>query len=82
MKANKGLIIAIAAGVAVAGLAGYLISSEKGKKIRKKWKSRGAELAGEIDEMVSNARQRFSALKDELMKDCMKEQKREEQYQP
>ena len=82
MKANKGLIIALAAGAAVAGLVAYLMTSDKGKKIRKKWRSRGAELVEEIDEIVSDAKQKFSALKDEMLSECRKEQKREEQYQP
>ena len=81
MKADKKLFVALAAGLAVAGVVGYLMTSEKGKKMAGKWKNRGAELADELEDMVSDARRKFAGLKEEILSGCKQEQQPGEHYQ-
>ena len=65
MKTSKKVGLALAAGLAVAGIVTYLLTSDKGKKMTKKLKEKGKGLAHDLEGMVSNAKQKFSAKKEE-----------------
>jgi gas vesicle protein len=70
MKANKGLLIALATGVAVAGFAALLFSTKEGKKIRKNMKVKGEKLTEHLDELFNDAKEKFVDVKKELTKEC------------
>ena len=60
MKTNKTVYIALAAGVAVAGFVGFLLATEKGKKLLGTWKSKGKEIGNMAGDLVSEALEKFS----------------------
>ena len=67
MKTNKGLYIALAAGVAaVAGLVAFLAFTDTGKQATKKWSVKGKKLAGRAEDIVKDARKKFDDLKQEF----------------
>lgn len=66
MKTNKALIIAAAAGLAVAGLVAFLTFTESGKKATKKWTIKGKKMAGRADDIIKDAKKKFRDLKEEF----------------
>jgi hypothetical protein len=60
MKANKTLCIALAAGVAIAGFVGFLLATEKGKKLVGNWKSKGKDIGNKAGELISEVTDKFS----------------------
>ena len=72
MKTNKELYIALAAGVAVAGLVGFLFATEKGKETTRKWKAQGEKLADQLEELRKETKQKINQLKEEIL-NCNKE---------
>ncbi len=54
MKANKGLILGIAAGVAVAGVATYFLATKNGKKSGKKLKAKGQKVADQFKHIMDS----------------------------
>lgn len=73
MKTKKGIIIAVSAGIAVAGLVAFLFATEKGKKITGSWKNKGQKFFGDMEDVISGAREKFAGLKEELLKENKKE---------
>ena len=67
MKKNRGLMIAIAAGVTVAGLVAFLAFTETGKDVTKKWKVKGRKLAGKAEDIIKDAKKKFEDLKEEFV---------------
>ena len=74
MKANKTLMIALIAGVAVAGLVSFLFATEKGKKISKKWKNQGKRYVGQFGEIFDEAKEKFAVCKEDILKENKKNQ--------
>ena len=68
MKSNRKVVLAIAAGLAVAGLAAYLLSTDKGKKLTKKWKEKGKKAKAEADELLRETKQKVAGMKEEFSK--------------
>lgn len=66
MKANKNLLIALAAGVAVAGIVGVLFVTNKDKGLGKKLKKEGEDIAGKVEDILAQAKQKFSSLKKQV----------------
>ena len=66
MKKNKALVIAIAAGVAIAGLVGFLATTEKGKKTAGKLKNKGKKIVEQVEEIINEAKEKFASLKEEV----------------
>ena len=62
MKTNNRMIALLAAGIAVAGLAGFLLYTEKGKK----WKNRLTK-AGPVQDFLGKTKQKFSGFARDLM---------------
>lgn len=79
MKIDKRVFIAIAAGVTIAGFVA-LLSTEKGKKLSKKWKYKGEGIAGKMDDIISDAKQKISDLKKEFVRECKNAEKLTEEY--
>lgn len=79
MKVDKRVFIAIAAGVTIAGFVA-LLSTEKGKKLSKKWKYKGEGIAGKVDDIINDAKQKISELKKEFARECKKAEKVTEEY--
>ena len=68
MKANKGLIIGLAAaGVAIAGTIVFLTSTKTGKKAMKKWNIKGKKFAEGVEGIVKEAKKKIKDLKEELV---------------
>lgn len=63
MKANTKMLLALAAGVAVVGAAGYFLTTDRGKKITKKWRKKGAGFLSQMEGLISEARTAVSDLK-------------------
>lgn len=79
MKVDKRVFIAVAAGVTIAGIVA-LLSTEKGKKLSKKWKYKGEGFAGKMDDIINDAKQKISELKKEFIRECNKAEKLTEEY--
>lgn len=79
MKIDKRVFIAIAAGVTIAGFVA-LLSTEKGKKLSKKWKYKGEGIAGKMDDIISDAKQKIRDLKKEFVRECKNAEKLTEEY--
>ena len=60
MKTNKTVYIALAAGVAVAGFVGFLLATEKGKKLVGDWKSKGKDIGNKAGDLISETLDKFS----------------------
>lgn len=60
MKTNKNVYIALAAGLAVAGFVGFLLATEKGKKLVGNWKSKGKDIGNKAGDLISEALEKFS----------------------
>ena len=68
MKANKGLIIGLAAaGVAIAGTIVFLTTTKTGKKTMKKWNIKGKKFAEGVEGIVKEAKKKIKDLKEELV---------------
>lgn len=67
MKRNKGLIIALAAGAAVAGLVAFLTFTETGKKATKKFKVKGRKVKGKAEAIINDAKKKFDDLREEFI---------------
>ncbi len=52
MKANKGLIVGIIAGVAVAGVATYFLTNKNGKKSGDKMKAKGQKVVDQFKNIM------------------------------
>ena len=74
MKKNKGLLIAIAAGVVVAGLVGFLATTEKGKKTTGRLKNKGKKIVGQVEEIINDAKEKFASLKEEVFSEWKKQE--------
>ena len=70
MKRNKALVFAIGAGVAFAGLVGFLATTEKGKKTMGRLKSRGTKMVGQVKEIANDVKEKFTSLKEEALSGC------------
>jgi hypothetical protein len=60
MKTNKTVYIVLAAGVAVAGLVGFLLATEKGKKLVGNWKGKGKDIGNKAGDLISEVLDKFS----------------------
>jgi beta-lactam-binding protein with PASTA domain len=68
MKANKGLIIGLAAaGVAIAGAIVFLTTTKAGKKTMKKWNVRGKKMSEGVQEIMKDAKRKIKDLKEEVV---------------
>ena len=67
MKSKNGLWIALAAGVTVAGLVGFLFATEKGKEMTKKWMKKGEKYAEDLDGVFDKAKEKFSTVKKDVV---------------
>lgn len=68
MKANKGLIIGLAAaGVAVAGAIVFLTTTKTGKKAMKRWNIKGRKFAEGVEGIVKDAKKKIKDLKEEVV---------------
>ncbi len=54
MKTNKGLILGIAAGVAVAGVATYFLANKNGKKSGDKLKAKGQKVVDQFKNIMDS----------------------------
>ena len=72
MKRNKSLLIALTAGLAVAGLVGLLLTTDTGRNITKKWKIRGGTLANSVEDIIGDAKKKFANLNKEMLSECKK----------
>lgn len=54
MKANKGMILGIAAGVAAAGIATYFLTTKSGKKSGAKLKIKGQKVVDQFKHIMEN----------------------------
>lgn len=81
MKKNKGLIIAIAAGAAVAGLVAFLSFTETGKKATKKWRVKGRKVTDKAEAILSDAKKKFDDLREEFISEYKSNDIVNEQYQ-
>ena len=68
MKKNRGLFIALAAGITVAGLVAFLFTTETGKKMKGQWKNKGKKMVAGVDDILGGARSKMSNLKDDISK--------------
>jgi uncharacterized membrane protein YebE (DUF533 family) len=66
MKTSNKVYIALAAGVAVAGLVGFLLTTDKGKKLTKKWKEKGLNSVNDLAGTVNGLKQKFGTCKTEM----------------
>jgi beta-lactam-binding protein with PASTA domain len=68
MKANKGLIIGLAAaGVAIAGAIVFLTTTKAGEKTMKKWNVRGKKMSEGVQEIMKDAKRKIKDLKEEVV---------------
>lgn len=68
MKANKGLIIGLAAaGVAIAGAIVFFTTTKTGKKAMKKWNIRGKKMSEGVQEIIKDAKKKIKDLKAEVV---------------
>jgi gas vesicle protein len=74
MKKNKGLLIAVAAGVVVAGLVAFLATTEQGKKTTGKLKSKGKKIANQVGEIINEGKEKFAGLKEEVLSECKRKE--------
>jgi gas vesicle protein len=81
MKRNKGLIVALAAGAAVAGLVAFLAFTETGKKTTKKWKVKGKKVKDKAESIITDARKKFDDLREEFVSEYKNNDLVNEQYQ-
>ena len=81
MKLNKGLVIAIAAGAAVAGIVTYLLANENGRKTARKWKMKGREMVSKAEGYMEDAKQKYTGLKNEFKDELKSMPKAEEHFQ-
>lgn len=81
MKRNKGLIIALAAGAAVAGLVAFLAFTETGKKTTKKWSVKGRKVKDKAEAIISDAKKKFDDLREELVNEYKSNDFVSEQFQ-
>ena len=61
MTSKNKIWLAVAAGAVIAGLAGFFMATDKGKKITKKWRVKAKE---KMNEMESLASEKMGALSD------------------
>lgn len=80
MKSNRTLFIALAAGAAVAGLIGFLLATEKGRQVTKKWKGKGSKLANQIDEIIREGKEKIAGLRREAARGDKRSEKFAEEY--
>jgi hypothetical protein len=66
---KKEMIIAIAAGVAVTGLAFFLFGTETGKKWRRNIKINGTGLNSKFEGLINTGKQRLDSFKAEMLKE-------------
>lgn len=78
---NKGLIIALAAGAAVAGLVAFLTFTETGKKTTKKWKVKGKKVKDKAEAIITDAKKKFDDLREEFVSEYKNNDFVNEQYQ-
>jgi gas vesicle protein len=71
---NKKLLFALAAGIAAAGTIAYLLTTEEGKKARQKMHKKTGEMTEELEDIVKNAKQKFSSWKESLTEGCRREE--------
>jgi gas vesicle protein len=68
MKANKGLIIGLAAaGVAIAGAIVFLTTTKAGKRTMKKWNVRGKKMSEGVQDIIKDAKKKIKDLKEEVV---------------
>jgi hypothetical protein len=67
MKSNKTLYIALAAGIAVTGLLVFLLGTETGKEYTSKIKSKGTTYADKFEDVLTDAKEKFSSVKKEYV---------------
>lgn len=68
MKANKGLIIGLAAaGIAIAGAIVFLTTTKAGKKTMRKLNVKGKKFAEGVEGIVKEAKKKIKDLKKEII---------------
>jgi hypothetical protein len=67
MKLDNKMIVMISAGLAVAGLVGYLLYTKNGKNLTGNMKMKGKELKAKMEDMVGDGREKWDGLKKEMM---------------
>jgi len=75
------LIVALAAGAAVAGLVAFLAFTETGKKTTKKWKVKGKKVKDKAESIITDARKKFDDLREEFVSEYKNNDLVNEQYQ-
>jgi gas vesicle protein len=75
MKTNKVLLISLAAGAVVAGLAAYFFYTEQGKELKGKWMKKGTQLAKETRDVLKEAKGRMDAMKSEMCEEKINDRK-------
>jgi gas vesicle protein len=71
---NKKLLFALAAGVAAVGTIAYLLTTDEGKKARKKMRRKANEVTEELENVIKDAKQKFSNWKESLTEGCRREE--------
>ena len=67
---KKGVIVAIAAGVAITGLAIFLFATEKGKKFRKNINVRGLTATATMEDLIRAGKEKLETIKADMLKEC------------
>lgn len=75
------MIIALAAGTAVAGLVAFLAFTESGKKTTKKWRVKGKKVKEKAETIINDARKKFDDLREEFISEYNSNDIVNEQYQ-
>lgn len=75
------MIVALAAGAAVAGLVAFLAFTETGKKTTKKWKVKGKKVKDKAESIITDARKKFDDLREEFVSEYKNNDLVNEQYQ-
>jgi hypothetical protein len=67
---KKEVVVAIAAGVAVTGLAIFLFATDKGKKFRKNVKVKGLTASATIADLIKAGKEKLESVKEDMLKEC------------
>ncbi len=67
MKLDNKMLVMVTAGIAVAGLVGYLLYTKNGKKLTGDIKVKGREMKKRMEEMVGDGREKLEGFKKEMI---------------
>ena len=80
MSTNKNLLITLILGTAMAGISAYLLVSRNEVKVVRKEKNKENGIGDKIEDIIEEAKQKFSNLKQDFVKEFEKEAMSQEEY--